>query len=75
MKAGTRYKFPRVKCLKCGKIVAENWMVRHECITNNLSTKTKGSCGTCLHTGLAPVYEPCAGCWQNNEFPNWENIT
>ena len=31
MKAGTKFTYPKVKCPKCGKIVAENWMVRHQC--------------------------------------------
>jgi DNA-directed RNA polymerase subunit N (RpoN/RPB10) len=39
MKAGTKYTFPRVKCAKCGKTVAENWTVRHKCVMSGRSRK------------------------------------
>ena len=31
MKAGTKFKYPRVRCKYCKKMIAENWMVRHTC--------------------------------------------
>lgn len=31
MKAGTKYTYPRVVCLKCKKVVAANWIIRHGC--------------------------------------------
>ena len=31
MNEGTKYIFPRVECKYCHKMIAENWMVRHEC--------------------------------------------
>jgi len=31
MKAGTKYTFPRIECFYCGKMIAENWIIRHRC--------------------------------------------
>lgn len=31
MKAGTKFTYPKVNCPYCKKLVAGNWMVRHEC--------------------------------------------
>ena len=31
MKAGTKFSYPRIECKYCGKMIAENWMVRHTC--------------------------------------------
>jgi len=31
MKAGTKFTYPRTECFYCGKMIAENWMVRHSC--------------------------------------------
>ena len=31
MKAGTKFTYPRVECFYCGKMIAENWIIRHRC--------------------------------------------
>ena len=41
MKAGTKNTFPKVKCPKCGKTVAENWMVRHQCTVERNQLREK----------------------------------
>ena len=46
MKAGTKFTYPRVTCPYCKKLIAENWMVRHECTVereNELRENVKAS--------------------------------
>ena len=30
------------------------------------------SCKNCLHKWVFPSFDPCHGCWDTAELPNWE---